>query len=66
MESLSQSVSLQYFGLRKPRSCERTSKVVYSLLAEASGQHRVRLDMRGVRQLQDIDIGIAHDAEVLQ
>lgn len=39
----------------------QTSKVIHRLLAEASGQHRVRLDVRGGRQLQD-SIGIAHDA----
>lgn len=39
----------------------QTSKVVHRLLAEAPGQHRVRLDVSGGRQLQD-SIGIAHDA----
>ena len=38
-----------------------TSKVIDSLLAKASGQHRVRLDVSGVRQLQD-RVGVAHGA----
>lgn len=40
---------------------QQTSKVVHRLLAEASGQHRVRLDVSGGRQQRN-SIRIAHDA----